>query len=100
MRFILLIILLVPQLAFAMNRESGIDLERGRQDIKTFEAETQLERDLLGRKVVIDPSSDIDVGSLNLEVAPGSTVVIRARQYNKGVQSVKTHQYKNVELPN
>ena len=100
MRFLLVILLLVPQLAFANNREAGVDLERGRHDIKAFESETQLQRDLLGRKLVIEPGSKIDAGSLNVELAPGSTVIIRANQYDKGVQTVKTPLFRNVEIQN
>ena len=91
--------LLLPQSAFSMNRERQLDADSSYGEMRRFESETELQRDLLGRKVIIDPNSQIDAGSLNLEVAPGSTVIIRARQYDKGVQTTKTPYYKNVELP-
>lgn len=106
MRVVLLIALLsIPQVAIAAdpalsnNRERSPDIDGGRNDVRSFEAESQLQRDLLGRKVIIDPDSKIDPGSLMLDVAPGSTVIIKAHQTDRGVQKTKGL-YKNVEMPN
>lgn len=100
MKYIVLISLLFAGDAYAMNRESALGAERGRGDISNFESEKGLQRDLMGRKLVIDPNSKIDTGSLQVEMAPGSTVIIRGRQYNNGVQTVRTPNYNNVEIPN
>lgn len=97
---ILATLILLPQAAIADDRERPMDMEGGsRNNMRTFEAETQLSRDLLGRKLWIDPDSKIDPGSLNVELAPGSTVMIRARQHDLGTQRTKTPFYENVELP-
>lgn len=96
----LAILILLPNVAMAMNTEGSLSGARGIDGTKAFEAETQLQRDLLGRKVVIEPGSNIDEGSLFLDVAPGSTVILRAQQYDRGTQSVRTPNYRNVELPN
>ena len=94
-----LALLMLPVAASAGNREAPVDMERGSSDIRSLEKETALERDLLGRKVVIDPDSQIDPGSLLIEAAPGSTVIVKAKQYNRGIQRVHTPLYTNVEMP-
>lgn len=93
-------LLLISQNVEAQNREPSLELERGKSNIHALEKESSLERDLLGRKVVIDPDSKIDPDSLYIAAAPGSTVIVRAQQYDIGTQKVDAPNYKNVEFPN
>lgn len=100
MKFIFVIfITFIPQLTMAMNHEGRLDGGRQRNVIKDFESEGQLQRDILGRKIIISPTSNIDGNSLQLDVAPWSTVILNVQQRNNGAQITKTPFYKNVELP-
>ncbi|PIR37147.1 MAG: hypothetical protein COV35_11170 [Alphaproteobacteria bacterium CG11_big_fil_rev_8_21_14_0_20_39_49] len=96
---LLILIVLLPQLAVAMNREGRLDGGRQRNVVRDFEKEGNLQRDLLGRKVVISPNSTIDGNSLQLEVAPRSTVILNIQQHDNGTQTTRTPFYQNVEMP-
>jgi hypothetical protein len=86
--------------SMATNREGGLDGGRQIDGTRDFEKETKLQRDFLGRKVSISPNSKIESGSLFLDIAPGSTVILNVRQKDKGIQTTRTPFYRNVELPN
>jgi len=91
--------LLIPQISMAMNHEGQLDGSRERGAVKDFEKESKLQRDILGRKVVISPNSKIEENSLILDVAPWSTVILNVQQSDKGTQTTRTPFYRNVELP-
>lgn len=86
--------------AMAMNREGRLDGGRQIDGTRDFEKESNLQRDFLGRKVSISPNSKVDAGSLLLDIAPGSTVILNVQQRDKGIQTTRTPFYRNVELPN
>jgi len=96
----LIAIILIPQLSFGMNHEGRLDGGRQRDGAKDFERETRLQRDIQGRKLIISPNSEIEERSLQLDIAPWSTVILNVRQKDKGVQTTRTPFYRNVELPN
>ena len=50
------------------------------------------------RKVIFGADYRIDPGGLSISAALGSTVVIKARQFDRGTQTIDTPLYKNAEL--
>ena len=101
MKIIILAIFIffLPKSSMAMNHEGRLEGGRQRNVLKEFEREGELQRDLLGRKLVISPSSKIDENSLQLEIAPWSTVILNIQQHDIGTQITRTPFYKNVEMP-
>ena len=97
---LIVFVIFSSHVSIAMNREGRLDGGRQTDGTKDFERETKLQRDFLGRKVSISPNSKIDSGSLFLDIAPGSTVILNVRQKDKGIQTTRTPFYRNVELPN
>lgn len=96
---LIFLIVLIPHFSLAMNHEGRLDGGRQRNVIKNFESEGQLQRDMLGRKLVISPNSNIDKNSLQLDIAPRSTVILNIQQHDMGAQITRTPFYQNVELP-
>ena len=96
---IAILLMCLPSFVMAMNHEGRLDGARERNAMKSLEREGQLHRDLLGRKLVITPNSEIDEDSLQLDIAPGSTVILNVRQKDYGAQTVSTPYYRHVELP-
>lgn len=89
----------VPHDSNAMNKEGRFDQAIESSHVGYYEKESELQRDAMGRKVVISPNSNIDLNSVQLDVAPYSTVILNVNQIDHGTQRVITPSYQNVEIP-
>ena len=97
---IISIFAIFPNYANALNTEGDVAKSSRSGDVRSFEKKWEAQRDLLGRKVIVAPGSQgINSNSLQLDVAPGSTVILNLRQLDRGRQITKTPYYKNVEIP-
>jgi len=102
MKTVILALLLcaaAPQLSIAETKEGRLSGGRQANDVKAFEKEGKLDRDLLGRKIVVSPNAQIDEDSVKLNMAPWSTIILNVKQYDKGAQTTTAPFYRNVEMP-